>query len=393
MIGRRPHRGITFGCDKPRALSMRVKARWYGVDSAKAAAAAMIRQAFPVIAYTGSNGGGKTACAVYDMLPTLAGKRWECRNIGHSHAHAPGCTFRPDVLSGCICDLADPLRSVLRWGDDPEANDEVVGLLSAWDGPIPGAVEGDRLAWSTTALLDGNAAKPVLHPRYRPLRSLRDLVRCEHGDVLLDEVQGVADARDHQSMPVGFRKMVYELRRRDVVCRWTAVDYSAADARMRQITQLAVQARGFFPAVSVGGRWQPRQMLRWSAYDASDFDHFTVGSRKEITPLAVQWVWRPGHLFERSYDTLAPVLSLTMASESGQCMNCGGSKSRDKCGCPTDETLVPTGVVVETNARGTRVRRPAALVVAATEERPQRSEDAPQVPGQRARGRSVAAGR
>src|SRR4051794_7116473 len=116
MFGRRPHRAIAFPCRKPAGIRNRVRVRFVGVDSAKSALGAAVRQAFPVIAYTGSNGGGKTACAVYDLLPTLAGQTWECRNIGHAHAHAQGCTFRPDLLSGCICELASPLASVVRWG-------------------------------------------------------------------------------------------------------------------------------------------------------------------------------------------------------------------------------------------------------------------------------------
>lgn len=360
---------VAYPCTLPAwrgSFGKRLMLRYLGVDRPKSALGAASRQAFDMIAYTGSNGGGKTFCAVYDLLPTLAGQTWQCRNIGHVHAHEVGCRFRPDTLSGCTCELAPPLEAMLRYGDggvteyDDEA-DQLAGLISDWQGPIPGTTSGQRLVWSTTPLLrvDEATGRKRLHPFYRPLRSLRDLVRCEHGDALLDEVQGIADARDHQSMPAGFRKMIYECRRRDVRVRWTAIDYSAADARMRQMTQAVVYARGFDPEPSTSGLRRPRRRFRWSTFDASEFDQLTAGKRSDLVPLGTQHLWRPGHVAQDSYDTLAPVLSLSLASDAGVCMACSGVKSRDKCGCPDDETQLPPGVVVVQDARGARRRVPA----------------------------------
>lgn len=357
---------VAFPCSLPSwkaGVGRRLKLKYLGVDGPRSALGAMSRQAFNVVAYTGSNGGGKTFCAVYDLLPTLAGQTWTCRNIGHLHCHAEGCRFRPDTLTGCDCELAPPLDQLVHYaGDDQAEGSEFAGLISDWAGPVPGVTTGQRLVWSTTPLLDATGDRPRLHPLYRPLRSIRDLVKTEHGRVLLDEVQGIADARDHQSMPAGFRKMIYECRRKDVQVAWTAVDYSAADARMRQITQAVVYARGFDPEASTGGLWQPKRRFRWSTFDASEFDALTAGKRSELKPLGTQHVWRVGHLAERSYDTLSPVLSLSMASDSGVCMTCSGSKTRDKCGCPDDETQLPPGVVIVQDARGARRRVPVDAV-------------------------------
>jgi hypothetical protein len=135
-------------------------------------------------------------------------------------------------------------------------------------------------------------------------------------------------------MPVQLRKAIYECRRRDVVTRWTSVDFSAADARLRQITQAVVYARGFCPIRSSrSGVWTERRLLRWRTYDRADFEHFTAGTRDKVKPLGQQFLWRPGHIVEKRYDTLAPVLALSVSTESGTCLTCGGSRPRKKCGC------------------------------------------------------------
>lgn len=302
---------------------MRMLCRVRAVDGSRAWIGATSRQQFPIIAYTGANGGGKTACAVYDVLPTLAGRTWTCRNTGHRHLHATACRYNPVTGRDCTCPLRDvPVTSVYR-------------------GPLPdGAlVEGEYVVWSTTRLL-GDDGKD--HPRYRPLDSLAKLVFAEHAELLLDEVPGIADARDHQSMPAQLRKAIYECRRRDVVVRWTSVDFSAADARLRQITQAVVYARGFAAVQSdVSGVWRERRLLRWSTYDRADFESFTAGTRDKVKPLGVQWVWRPGHELEARYDTLAAVLALSVATESGTCLTCGGTRARKKCGCDGDDDTAP----------------------------------------------------
>jgi hypothetical protein len=298
---------------------MRLLCRIRRVDGGSSALGAETRQRFPIIGYTGSNGGGKTACAVYDLLPTLAGRQWECRNTGHRHLHGARCRFNPVTGRGCSCDLA---------GVEP---------TSDWGGPVPdgGAVAGDYVVWSTTRLLGPDGKN---HPRYRPLDNLSKLVFAEHAELLLDEVPGIADARDHQSMPAQLRKAIYECRRRDVVVRWTSVDFSAADARLRQITQAVVYARGFAAVRSnASAVWRERRLFRWNTYDGADFDHFSKGVRDKVEPLGTQWVWRPGHELERTYDTLAPVLALSVASEHGTCLTCGGTRARKKCGCDADD--------------------------------------------------------
>lgn len=326
-------------CRPAATVARRFHCRFVGVDGKKSALGAAVRQALPIVFYAGTNGGGKTACAVYDVLPLLAGRSWSCRNTGHMHTHATGCSFNPVTGNGCVCILRD------------------VPPSSHYDGPpAEGATdEGEYVVWSTTRLLDGHGQD---HPRYRPLRSLGDIARVEHAALLLDEVPGIADARDHQSMPNQIRKAIWELRRRDARCLITGVDFSAADARLRNIVQGVVQARGLARVRRPGSLWSESQLLRWTTYNRADFERFTQDARNRIDPLGTQFVWRPGHLLERSYDTLAPVLALSIASEAGACMVCGGSRPRPKCGCPMPDEGVEVlpGVMEVEGERGQRRR-------------------------------------
>lgn len=328
-------------CQPAPTLLLRLRCRYLGVDNGKSAMGAAVRQHYAVIAYCGFNGSGKSAAAVYDCLPTLQGRRWSCRNTGHLHMHATGCTINPVTQNGCRCELRD------------------VEPTSDYDGPLPAGAftEGEYVVWSTTRLTEPDGST---HPRYRPLRTLNDLARVEHAELLLDEVPGIADARDHQSMPNQVRKAIQEMRRRDVIVRITSVGFESMDSRLRMIVRCVVQCAGLSVVRQPGSMWPESRVLRWTAYDRADFERFTQDARNRITPLGRQFVWRPGHLLERSYDTLAPVLALSIATESGACMVCGGARPRAACGCEVDaggvEVLPGVREVEVEGPRGTKKR-------------------------------------
>jgi hypothetical protein len=218
-------------------------------------------------------------------------------------------------------------------------------------------VRGLRTVYSTLTLL--NAATGDPHPLWRPLRSFVTLADVEHADVILDEVTGIASARAHQSLPAQIENLIMQLRRRDVRMIWTTPDYSAADVRLRQVTQGVVYCKGLSRVSSgIKGRvWKDSRLFRWSLYDAQEFDEFTAGKRERTKPLSTQFVWRPGHLLERSYNTLASVQTIGHVSEGGMCMSCGGRRSAPKCSCPLDPSLLPEGIEEEVTAAGGRRRK------------------------------------
>jgi hypothetical protein len=343
-------------CQPRPDLRTRLRARFVGVDSNRSAFGAMVRQELPVLAYTGSNGGGKTLCAVYDVLGTLRGRRWSCRNTGHLHMHAPDCGFNPTTQRGCVC----PMRDVEPTSD--------------YSGPlVEGAeVEGDRLVFSTTRLLqrqvdDDGTVRRVTHPYYRPLSSLNLFNRIEHAEVLLDEVPGVADSRQSQSMPPQLVKALYEMRRRDTSIRATAVDFSAMDARLRHIVKGVVWCSSGLRERPAGLVWSQGRLFKWATYDRADFEAFTKNARETATPLGVQWYWRPGHLAADSYDTLAPVLALSVSGTGGACLTCGGTTRKAPCGCPSEDVVevLPGVVEVVVDDKGRRVRMPEEAARAA----------------------------
>ena len=281
--------------------------RWR-VDGKVSTAAASIMQQTPIIAFVGHNGDGKTLAACYWLLPTLQGITWECAEPSHPH------TAR-------------------------------------------GVTQGLRRVLSTVRILDPATGLP--HPLADLLTSygmmLEDAYHC---DLLLDEVQGVADAQDHQSLPAPVRNVIAKMRARDVRIAWTTPDFGNASKRLRTLTQAVVHCKGTHKELVPGRLWRSARHFRWAIFDAKLFDEFNHSKANKLDPEAVQHFWRPGHLVERSYDTLAQVVSLGIAAEGGSsCIGCGGSRTKPKCGCPPDLDAVPEGVVQDIDERGQRTRR------------------------------------
>lgn len=338
QLSLRAHEAIAHPCVVPDGQRERMWWRFVGVDSARSAAAAVARWNVPILACVGGNGSGKTACAVYTVLPTLEGVRWKCTNPAHLHPHAEDCTFRRLKLrSTCDCPLRDE--------------------HSDYAGPVPGESSGWRYVLSTVRLTlpDGTD-----HPNWRPFVGFGQLLDAEHCDVLMDEVTGVASSRQHQSLPVQVENLIVQLRRRDARLIWTTPDYAAADLRIRTVTRAVVYARGFLhvrPAADTGRLWREARGFKWSLYNAEDFDAFTAGKRERLRPDAVQFVWRPGHALETAYNTLDSVAALGVATEGGMCLSCGGGKSRPRCTCPPDPAALGGDVVEEVTNTGARRRR------------------------------------
>lgn len=336
-----------FPCARPKNLLMRLKVRWVGVDRRKSLEGALDRQAVPILACVGGNGGGKSLAAVYTVLPTLAGVRWKCENPDHLHTHGTTCSSRR-LLSTEPSESCDCATTWVRAGGQTVVDHVDEG----------GITEGWRRVLSTVELRDLSDTD-LPSPHYERLRSFVQLLGVEHADVLMDEVTGVASSRAHQSMPVQVENLIQQLRRRDARLIWTTPDYGNADNRIRSVTRAVVFCKGFGVEGSrvVGGVWRGSSLFRWTMYDASEFDQFTVGKREKLAPISRQFFYRPGHIVERAYDTLAAVSQLGAAAEGGMCMSCGGGRSRPSCSCPPDPDRLPPGVIEDVTASGARKRR------------------------------------
>lgn len=246
------------------------------------------RRAFAIHAYVGSNGGGKSLAMVNDTLDTLAGIKWECTNPEHHHAETVGWRRVASTV---------PLR-----------------------------------------LADGRP-----HPLWVPLNDYRVLVTLEHCDVLLDEVTGVASARESQGMPPQVANYLVQLRRRDVLLRWTSPNWLRADRIIRECTQAVTTCAGYLPAKVEGEArlWRPRRFFLWRTYDADGFDEFSTHKRETLRPVAKQWYHRESGSAMDAYDTLGAVETLGWPNEAGLCMECGGSRARPRCSCTPARSKTP----------------------------------------------------
>lgn len=306
-----------------------------------------------ITVFVGPNGSGKSLCAVASRLGMLAGRTWECWEAMHAH-HAD---YREHVqLDGCgLCPAPGLVSRLFR-----DHGDRL--RLGVYEDHFCGRgfdllcrnSTGERLVYSTVALIGDDGQD---HPRYRPLIDYRQLLTIEHAEAIFDEVAGISDASDSSAIPVQVVQWLHTLRKADVRLAVTTPAYDRCSKPIRQVAQLVVDCRSFFPERSESGRlWRPRRMFILTAYDAFTFEHFTAGTKERLTAKGKAVLWRPGHEAERRYDTLGQVLQLGHVTEAGLCSNCGGARSRPKCACPTH---LPDGafeVVEEVSRSGTRTR-------------------------------------
>jgi hypothetical protein len=197
---------------------------------------------------------------------------------------------------------------------------------------LPSLARGRRVL-STVRILDPATGEP--HRLYEPLTHWHQLLDFSNGDVLLDEVQGVASSRGHQSLPPAVLNLILQLRRRSVLLRWTAPAYGRADLVLREVTQGVTYCRGFRPQHGTGEAWPPNRWFLWRTYDALAFDEFDAGKRDNLKPLFRQFYKREKDRDQahRWYDTLDAVDHIRDADESGTCLVCGGHRRREPCRC------------------------------------------------------------
>lgn len=201
------------------------------------------------------------------------------------------------------------------------------------------SLDAGRTVLSTVRLLDPVSGDP--HPSYVRLTDWSQLLEAEHCDVLFDEVVGIASSRESQGMPVQVANLLVQLRRRDVVLRWSAPAWARADKIIRECTQAVTVCRGFLAKLDPDSPalWAPKRLFKWSTYAAIDYDRAT-SAQPNVPGGAVQkvsadtsWFWGPNSAAFLSYDTLDSVERVGDVLDSGRCVHCGGRKSIPRCSC------------------------------------------------------------
>lgn len=297
-----------------------------------------------IVVFVGPNGSGKSLAAVRAVVPTLyEGVPWACDELVHHHNE-------------------DARRHWLTCEDCSRTPRGRVGLCEVACEVLDVCGVGERLVYSTVPLRapDGSDAE-----RYRPLVDFRQLVTVEHADVLFDEVAGVSDASDSAGVPVQVTNWLHQLRKRDVRLRVTTPAYARCSKPIRQVAQVVVDARSFFPELDGSGRlWRSRQAMLYRAYDAFAFADYTPTTGDRLKSLGTAAFWRPGSVAESAYDTLGAVLALGHVTEGGMCGVCGGARSRPKCACDHSVDDVPLErlrVDERVSAAGTRTRQAVVI--------------------------------
>lgn len=253
------------------------------------------RRTAAIAGYVGFNGSGKSATMIWDTLPDLAAGRKVLSTVA--------------LLSGELAESESVAEEAWRKLGVPELRP---------------------------------ADKPLVlpHPLWIPFTDFRQMITFKHGVILMDEVQGIADSRDSMGLPVQVRNKLFQLRRDDVVLRWSTIDWSASDKRIRNATQVVTQCRGYMAKVEPGKVWPTRRLFWLRSYDARGFDDFTearnrVNADNRPRPMAHQLVRLYGGLKPaiEAYDSMAQVLSLGASTDAGLCMTCGGGRKRKACDC------------------------------------------------------------
>lgn len=244
----------------------------------------------------GSNGSGKTLRMVEDIEPELNGIRWECYQEDHHH-------------------------------NDPQYDD--AGEFTGF-GPLAHH-EGMVRILSTVRLLDPETGH--LHPRYEKFDDWQLLEHLEHAVLLLDEITGVAHSRDGASLPHNIMHLIQMMRKGDVRIIWTAPDWDRAEKLIREVTTLVTICQGDLPDRQAGGLWLPNRRFLYRSYDTRAFDEWSAAKAGTLKPAVRQYVWGPGSIGFRLYNTKQKVTSIGHSNDAGVCVQCGGVRRRQECSC------------------------------------------------------------
>jgi len=211
--------------------------------------------------------------------------------------------------------------------------------LTAVRDTLPSLIMG-RTVVSTTPLFDPLAEyDKTPHASYRPLRSWTEITTLRNADLLLDEVQSVANSRQANAIPPQLLTAFLQLRKRGVVLRWTTTHWARIDLSLREVTKAAVICNSSWPQRKAGADgWRPKRRFSARLVDAASLDGaYTIqlgdeSPERGVRTMARERYWRRDS-WPRLYDSDALVEVLDHVDAAGWCMTCGGTRQRQRCTC------------------------------------------------------------
>jgi len=242
--------------------------------------AAKARRKVAIHCYSGPNGSGKSAAMVLDGMAAVRAGLPILSTVRVLDFLDP----RPCDAWSCDCDKTDPARH-----------------LAAYEGWIP-------------------------------FRCWQDLLDFQGpGEVWMDEVTGVANSNDWASMPSVIGDRLMQLRRSELVVRWTSPSFDNGNKKLRQVTQAVTVCRGMASKRVKGHAWGQNRFFMWLTFDARLMDEFS-NEAKRLKAYIRQFVWKPVSF--AAYDTFESVLRLDDTVWGGTCLRCGGKVAQPRCTCP-----------------------------------------------------------
>lgn len=271
------------------------------------------RRGWPIMGYVGPNGSGKSAAAVWDTIPSLMAGRPVLSTVRLLDFE------RPRECEGC--DEDGHQIEVFEPMQPPEGM-----TVADW---IRATEPGERRRFV------GHRVHGAAHPLYVPFTDWQQFLDFRGGDILMDEVTGVGSSRESHSMPAPVANNLTQMRRADVVIRWTSPAWARADKIIRECSQAVTYCTGHLPkrTGNLDRAWRQRRMYRWKTFDATVFEDFTAGKREQLDTLLGDWHWGPKSGVFDAYDTFDSVSSIGTVTEGGTCYRCGGRRRAPECSC------------------------------------------------------------
>lgn len=256
--------------------------------TSSAEAARRRRRSYPLHAYVGRNGSGKSMAAVYDTLPDL--------DAG-----------RPVLSTVRLLDWRNP-----RECDDPTCEHDLHGM--------PGHL--------------------AAHPGYIPFTQWPQLLDFRGGAVLMDEITGVADSGDSAALPAAVANKLAQLRRDECMVRITGLNFIRINKRLREAVNAVTRCQSFWPITvqDESGQdmvWRRRRFGVWRTYDAQSLpvDDHTEHAYETADLLVKARTWIPTLSAASAYDSFDQVHRVGTVSEAGRCAHCGGTRRAMECSC------------------------------------------------------------
>lgn len=186
-------------------------------------------------------------------------------------------------------------------------------------------------------------ANGVLHPLYIPFDSWKRLENARRCVIVMDEMTGVANARDSSPLPGEIQLILNQLRKRQITVLWSSPAWEDAQVQIRRVTRAVTLCKGSwadkasYRAARDSGSsefdeaWIPNRLFHARTFRKSNTAEFKLD--KHQAPDVEEYYWGPGSNSFNMYDTNEETTRLEESGDTGQCLKCYGNRRRDECVC------------------------------------------------------------